>query len=152
METAKAWSLYLDFDGVLNNDRFLRHQKNHLPRQQHRLFDPENLAAADLLCAELPVDHITVTSSWRVGRSIPELRELLRSEAFQHAHLISSVTDSMDDRTEEIRTHVLQNNVQHVLILDDEPLHPYRKPTFFRTSPGRGLTRAFVGEILQALR
>ena len=151
MDTRQSWTLYLDFDGVLNNDPYLRHQNNHSPREEHRLFDPQNLEAADFLCRELPIEAIIVTSTWRVGRSVEQLQALLRDEGFEHSHLIVDATHSIGERPEEIRAHVKRSGVQRFLILDDIQLHPFKRPTFFRTSASLGLTRPLAREILHAL-
>ncbi len=58
-------TLFLDFDGVLNNDNFLRHQKNHVRPEAHKLFDPANIASLNKLCCELQIAKIVISSTWR---------------------------------------------------------------------------------------
>jgi len=147
----EGWSLYLDFDGVLNNDPFLRHQKNHVSPEEHRLFDPANLAAADELIAKLPVARIIVSSSWRVGRSAAELAALLASEGLESSQLVADCTDVMGNREEEIRAHVLTSGASNFIVLDDEPLRSFGAHQFFRTPASKGLTRELVAHILQSL-
>lgn len=85
-------TLMLDFDGVLNNEVFLRQQRN---RGGSRLFDPDNIANLDQLCALLPVEKIVVSSSWREGRTIEQLRGLLREEGFRRTDLLRDTTGPM---------------------------------------------------------
>lgn len=143
--------LYLDFDGVLNNSTFLRHQRNTQPKRQHRLFDEKNLSALDLLCVELPVSSIIVTSTWREGRSIEELRALLAGEGFGHAGLVVGVTDSADCRVEEILEHARLAGSGRYLVLDDMNLAPLTKPVFFQVSAAVGLNPELVAAVLDAL-
>ncbi len=152
MSSNENWTLYLDFDGVLNNDPFLRHQRNVVPPEDHALFDPANILAANHLCDELPVAQIVVTSSWREGRTIQQLRDLLAGEAFCRSDLVAAVTASTGDRVEEIEAHIVLNSVRNHLVLDDMNLHPMAPPVFFRTSGATGLTMQQAAEILARLR
>lgn len=148
MIESESWSLYLDFDGVLNSEPFLRRQRNALPRAQHKLFDQRNVVALDLLCQRLPVGAIIVTSTWREGRSVQQLRELLSGEGLVHAGLVVDVTGVGKSRAAEILAHVETNRVSRYIVLDDLNLHPLEKPVFFQTSGAFGLTGDQVEKIL----
>ena len=148
---AEGWSLYLDFDGVLNNAPFLRHQKNHVPPEERRLFDPANLAATDELIAKLPVARIIVSSSWREGRNARELAALLAGEGLKNSQLVADCTNALGSREEEIRTHALTSGAGNFIVLDDEPLRSFGAHQFFRTPTSQGLTRELVAHILQSL-
>ena len=83
--------MFLDFDGVLNNEPFLRHQRNHPPPDGPRLFAHKNMQALNKLCNELPVSSIVVSSSWRTNRDLDELRLLLAREGFSAPGLLDGV-------------------------------------------------------------
>lgn len=151
--------LFLDFDGVLNGDRFLRQQRNHPPHGGHRLFDPDNLAALDRLCVQAPVASIVVTSTWRIGRTLAGLRELLAGEGFEQAERIVDVTPDLGaalrSRAIEIRTWIAGHDPIRPLILDDFDLGGElggELEGFFRIDASEGLTLARVDAVLASLR
>jgi hypothetical protein len=146
--------VFLDFDGVLNGEGFVRQQRNH-DQGGHRLFDPLNLAALDRLCEQLPVAAIVVTSTWRIGRSVVELRRMLASEGFERADLILDVTPDLGaglrSRANEIASWIAEHRHPiRPVILDDCELGI--RSNFFRTDPWTGLTSAKVDEVLAAFR
>jgi hypothetical protein len=147
--------LFLDFDGVLNGDRFLRQQRNHPPPGGHRLFDPDNLAALDRLCVRAPVASIVVTSTWRIDRSLTALRELLAGEGFEQSGRIVDVTPDLGaglrSRAAEIRTWIAAHAPIRALILDDFDLGFEIGEGFFRIDGNEGLTLARVDEVLASL-
>jgi hypothetical protein len=148
-------TLFLDFDGVLNNDRFLRHQKNHVPPRERRLFDPANLEALDALCVRLPVERIVVTSTWRKGRTLEELQRLLGAEGLQASQLIQDVTVSLgpqpEARAAEIAEWVSRNTPQRILVLDDWELRIAAEEGFYRVDARSGLTLEVVKDLVQRL-
>jgi hypothetical protein len=147
--------LFLDFDGVLNGDRFLRQQRNHPPDGEQRLFDPANLTALDRLCVRAPVTSIVVTSTWRIGRTITALRELLAGEGFSQADRIADATPDLGvdvrGRATEIRTWIAAHDPIRPLILDDFELGFESGAGFFRIDGSEGLTLARVDEVLASL-
>lgn len=156
VDSQRGWRLYLDFDGVLNNDAFLRHQRNHLAPGEWRLFDPANVAALDLLCARLPVVEIVVSSSWKVGREVEELVGLLAREGARCAGLVRDVTScrgsSPEHRAREITDHAASCPISY-LALDDMDLSGWLADgRFYRVSGAVGLTSRDVVAIDQAWR
>lgn len=149
-----GWTLFLDFDGVLNNDPFLRYQRNHVAPLQWRLFDPANLRALDQLWAALPVETIVATSSWRLGRDLAELRELFVREGSAVSHLMQGTTSSIgpdpEDRAGEILAYVAEHQVARWLVLDDFGLQHVLGSRFFRVSQARGLVPDLVDQIVAA--
>lgn len=147
------WVLFLDFDGVLNGELFLRHQRNHLPPgATARLFDPDNLAALDHLCVRLDIADIVVTSTWRLGRSREQLRAMLASEGFPRAERIIDATPDfgggLHARPAEIASWVALHQPLRALVLDDAPLALRRD--FVRVDARTGLTLALVESIVAA--
>jgi hypothetical protein len=152
MTEKEGYRLYLDFDGVLNNDPFLRFQRNMVPKREQKLFDPQNVAAVDVLCSRLPVVRITISSSWRQGRTVQQLQQLLRSEGMASSHLIDSVTPTHGNRVDEILAHAQASRTDRFLVLDDMNLLPLTAPQFFRTSTAVGLNAGLCREIVGILR
>lgn len=140
--------LFLDFDGVLNGEAFLRRQRNH---GQSRLFSPINMSALEQLCVRVPVTSIVVTSTWRIGRSLEVLRELLTGEGFDHGELVISATPDLGDRTLEIEKWIADHGQAiHPLILDDCQLR--FSDGFFRTDAWEGLTLDMVDRIVSSFQ
>jgi hypothetical protein len=147
--------LFLDFDGVLSGEGFVRSERNSRDRGDLRLFDPANLAALDQLCVRLPVTAIIVTSTWRIGRSLAGLRELLAGEGFERAELIRGVTPDLGagirSRADEINHWIAeQRSPIRPVILDDCELGI--REGFFRTDPWVGLTLAIVDQVIAKVR
>jgi HAD domain in Swiss Army Knife RNA repair proteins len=151
-----ALTLFLDFDGVLNNDNFLRHQKNHVQASEHRLFDPLNIEALNHLCRELPIEKIVISSTWKNNRTINDIRNLLSSEGFVFSGRVHDVTpvlgNQYEERGEEIKEWIAKNNAVSFIVLDDFDLATSFKKGFYRVNPSDGLTRLFVANIISDLK
>jgi len=152
--------LFLDFDGVLNGDGFLRRQRNHPPSGPHRIFDPLNLAALDQLCVRLAVAAIVVTSTWRIGRPLALLQSMLADEGFEHSDLVVDATRDfgagLRSRAAEIRAWIAEFTPERgplrALILDDCELglEPHEQVRFFRVDASVGLSASHVEAIVAA--
>ncbi|MCP4444927.1 MAG: hypothetical protein GY811_06215 [Myxococcales bacterium] len=146
-------ALFLDIDGVLNSAPFLRHQRNHVPEDEHCLCAPENLRALERLCDEAEVKSIVVSSSWRTDRSIEELRFLLAKKGFSMQGRIDRATeeapDTAEGRTEAIKAYVELHEVQRFLVLDDFHIAEVRNGIVIRCDPSRGLTDSQVPGIVK---
>src|SRR5689334_1687229 len=68
--------IFLDFDGVLNSLAFLRKEPGPLDR-----LDPAAVARLSAL-AQRSGAKVVISSSWRLQRSLDDLRHLLRSLGF----------------------------------------------------------------------
>lgn len=67
--------LFLDFDGVLNNQQaFLRDRPRGL-----RYFAPENVAVFRRMMKKLPDVKIVVSSSWRINCTIPQFKQMFEA-------------------------------------------------------------------------
>ena len=137
--------LILDFDGVLNNEPYLRHQKNHPDRD--KFFDPKNIASLNSLVETIKFDQIVVSSSWKKNRTVEDLRLLLNSEEFAFASLVSDVTPNCESREEEIAKWLETSEIVDYLILDDMRLQGFEHH-FYRTDPQKGLVQDDVSQIV----
>jgi hypothetical protein len=150
-------TLFLDFDGVLVGDRFLRAQTNHTT--ERRMFDPANLAELDRLCSAADVQRIVISSTWRLGRSVTELATLLDREGFGSATLVHDVTPDRGlggagVRRAEIQDWIDRHRPARAIVLDDLDLGalatssvwPVRVPAY------SGLTASIVDDLLVRLR
>ncbi len=149
-------TLFLDIDGVLNSEPFLRHQRNHTPPHEQALCDSENLRALEELCRAADIQHIVIASSWRVGRSVKELRYLLTREGFAMPGRIEGATgdapDTPEGRAAAIRAFVQMHQIAHFLVLDDYPLGTMPGGVVVQCNPNQGLTREHVSAIVERLK
>jgi hypothetical protein len=148
--------VFLDFDGVLNHYEWftLMSQKRDDPmssRKAEDAFDPNCAKLVQELCEKFGA-KIVVSSSWRYGRSISELTELLRGVGIQ-AQIIDKTPSYLDENDELVATTVvsaltrgreiaewLRQNKEHevsgIVILDDDrdiaPLERWHVKTSFR--------------------
>ena len=74
---SRTWTMFLDFDGVLNNEPFLRHQRNHPRPEGQLLFDPENISdAARNLEARHPLVRLDLANVRWSHLNLPRKRGL----------------------------------------------------------------------------
>ena len=117
--------IFLDFDGVLNStSSFL---VNTFHKKQIEIANPNNISVGllDLFCSQDPDVKIVVSSSWRHGRTIDELKEILKTE-FGSQVLFDRVIDKTpsdqdSDRRKEINRWIRANETTFSLfaIVDD---------------------------------
>lgn len=125
--------LFLDFDGVLNSTSW--YERRHAervkagalpdlgqPYNERDDLDAENLDALHLILQTIPDLAVVVSSSWRRGRTLQQLRELLKTHV--HPSRVVGVTPVAEGgiRHLEIRRW-LQDNAQHAgafAALDDD--------------------------------
>ncbi|MES2155389.1 MAG: HAD domain-containing protein [bacterium] len=150
--------LFLDFDGVLNNTAWFeaRHAewvhdgklpKLDTPYNERDDLDPENLASLKDLLERVPGLQVVVSSSWRKGRSVPQLRELLSKSVWTSR--VIGVTPSLESRLrfEEIRAWIENApfKVNRFLALDDDTHDMHQLgDDFLHVDRRRGLTSAHV--------
>lgn len=137
-----AITVFLDFEGVLNNDGY----------DGPTLFDPANVAALDFLCNSLPVKDIVISSSFRRGRTVEQLRAMLVAEGFEHGHLVTGMTPLLafepNTRANEIRRWCQQNRPAVVLVLDDMDIQTLPVDQFHRIDSSTGLTLKRVEDLI----
>jgi hypothetical protein len=149
-------TVFLDFDGVLVGDRFLRAQANH--STERRLFDPANLAELDRLCSACDVQRIVISSTWRLGRSVAQLAALLESEGLGCATLVHDVTPDLglggaSVRRLEIQDWIDRHQPARAIVLDDLDLGALAAATVWpvRVPAYSGLTASLVDDLLARL-
>lgn len=155
--------LFLDFDGVLNNTHWLvsEHRRRlraetlgkRTPRYDRtHEFDPRNVRWLNHVMDMVPDLRIVVSSSWRGGMTVPELRELLRRVGLREADRVIDKTGhaASRQRHEEIRAWMDANNpsFQFAAIDDDiQDMLPLGR-NFFHVPSKRGLLRKHARELV----
>ena len=148
--------LFLDFDGVLNSHRWWSERTNHGTSEEHE-FDPK---PCNMLKQMLEADselHIVVSSSWRVGRSLDQLRDLL-SAYVEPSRLIGKTDEWMGkyERGFEIQKWLDENrsafNVTSFAIVDDDSDMVHLSPRHVKTSFGIGMQQEHVDKLTELLK
>lgn len=146
--------LFLDFDGVLNNDFHLRKIKNH-PSESHHGLDPKNVNVLNQLYKKVPNLNIVISSSWRIGKSIEWLQDLLTDAGFHYSNKIISVTpfSGRGPRGNKIQKWLDQHlDVAEFVIVDDDQDMAHLMGRLVKTSFRYGLQEKHIEEILRVLK
>lgn len=156
--------LFLDFDGVLNNTGWYKTQTAAMERkdQRHALYkpynpsddlDPKNLAQLAEIARRVPGLKVVVSSSWRCGRTLDELRGYLLA-AFAPERVVG-VTPRLEGRmrSEEIN-HWLGNHHKagdmKFLALDDDTFDMVQLGgNFLHVDRSAGLTPEHVKRVVR---
>jgi hypothetical protein len=136
--------LFLDVDGVLNN--------NKTPTHLGQWFDPDNLANFLTLHSLLGEPAVVLSSDWR--KSI--LNTKLVKRAIYPIRINSKTPILMsEDRSEEIRSWLYENAWTRAIILDDLPstsVDPEMdRVHFFKIDSSTGLSKENVDFVLEYL-
>lgn len=140
--------IFLDFDGVLNS---LRSTLAMGGTSRHQ-FDPVAVNLVSRLAREGDA-NVVVSSAWRIGSNVPELRSILGTySATLAARVIDMTPRGTGQRGAEIAEwladHPDQHNRSFVIIDDDSDMLDGQRPHFVQTQHRDGFG---VPEYLRAL-
>jgi len=112
-------AIFLDFDGVLNSSE--RRKSRSTPTERNGLYK-ENIAILNRILEGLPGAHIVVTSSWRIERTLAEMKSEMMGYGIliegRHVDVTPILPD--DGRGEEIATWLSRHQeIEQYVILDD---------------------------------
>lgn len=151
--------IFLDFDGVLNSQLWYVKSKGYRGRDD---LDPDAIAILNSLILDTKAS-VVVTSTWRLGRTVEELQDILTRNGFLGE--VISKTDSISGsgivRGNEIDRWLLDNpekigcyysDFKHYVIIDDDSDMLYRhRNNFILTDGYVGLTPTNVYKAKQIL-
>ena len=134
--------VFLDFDGVLAP---IRHW------DRYGDLDPGCIQVLNEIVAGAGAD-VVVSSTWRHGKTVGELQEMLEAEGF-----IGRVIDKTPvgapgaDRGDEIAAWLAEHAVGGYAIIDDHSDMGELRPRLVLTHPARGLQPADASRAIQIL-
>jgi len=133
--------VFLDFDGVIVTQK-TRYMKG----------DPECIAALNRI-VETTGAAVVVSSCWRLGMNVVELRELLRDWGFE-GKVIDRTAAMLPDRGNEIAAWLesCPRDVERFVILDDDADMVHLKPRLIQTSGDIGLTEDDAARAIAMLK
>lgn len=138
--------VFLDFDGVLNNDAWIY---SHSERGFAHI-DPSKVELVNQLIERTDA-NVVVSSAWRILHKLPSLRRGLKNKGFSGK--IVDVTDTAGRyRGDEIQRWLTANgHVGPFVILDDNTDMAHLLPFLVKTDPAHGLTQADVDRAVGVL-
>jgi hypothetical protein len=146
--------VFLDIDGVLNSDRYV---KSRAQVDTNDLWTLEDIdpAAVGILNAlvEKSGAKVVISSSWRHHHSLEEIRALLGERGFRGNVLDATPRLFGESRGTEIRTwlRVQVHEAHSFVVLDDDPATGELDARWVLTDPVVGLTDADVERALTLL-
>lgn len=167
--------LFLDFDGVLNTERYqTRCQAEGTPMADDfgALFDPEAVGHLKMIVDAIPELHIVIESSWKI-EGIDALREMWEARGLP-GKIFDSTPDLLFDglvsanlsdpdvmtriegesKVAEIRTWLVENvdDECNYVILDDTPLFSKEIDShFIHVNPHTGITKCDALKVIELL-
>lgn len=136
--------LFLDFDGVLNSHDYFRTNRSALQRDQ---LDEAAGARVQRLCETVGA-KIVVSSTWRLNRSLTDLRAVLSRVGVDPALVIGKTPDFMrsEARGLEIQEWLDLNGAgcSGMCIVDDDSDMHHLMPWLVQTTFAHGLTDVTV--------
>jgi hypothetical protein len=149
--------IFLDFDGVLNNQLWYESTKGMFCERDD--LDPKNIEQLNMLIKETDA-KVVVTSTWRLGRSIAELQSILDGNGFKG----EVVGTTLDLRYKEHGACIVRGNEiycwiqehedligqksheykNYVILDDDSDMLYWQRDNFIHVDPYCGLTSYIV--------
>jgi hypothetical protein len=128
--------VFLDIDGVLNNEKTL------VNNGAIDALDPESLKLIEKLVEETGA-NIVITSTWRLGHSLYWIQHMFRDLGFSYPERIIGATMDLagEPRGKEIKLWLQQVPVDGFVILDDDGDMPGVQEHLVKTSFKTGLTK-----------
>ena len=155
VKSNKRFTLFLDFDGVLNNQKYLRFQKNN-DFTNSEPFDSENIKNLNKLCKIIKFEKIVISSSWKKSYPVDELAAMLKLSGFLYSSIVKDTTENLSNssatgRSSEIKQYITKHNIKNYIILDDLNLASDFKFGFYRVSSVKGFTSDIVDKIIKLI-
>ena len=135
--------IYLDFDGVLLPLGGSALDEDGLPVGPREPIEAFNELVRSLDCV------VVVISTWRVGRTLGELQDLLSRWGVE-GNVVGS-TPVLDDRLREIEADVQARHGLRIVVIDDMHLDPPDEWYVLRPAAHLGLRRDDVRELQSRL-
>jgi hypothetical protein len=134
--------IFLDFDGVLAPiTRWDRYGD----------LDPACIEVLNEIVERGDAD-VVVSSTWRYGKTVAELQEMLDAQGFKGSVLGKTPTvDGGASRGDEIAAWLAENDVDGYVIIDDHPNMGALHARLVLTQPARGLQAADAALAIETL-
>ena len=131
--------VFLDIDGVLNNEKLL------MKNGGADALDPESLKLVQELVEETGA-NIVITSTWRLSHSLYWIQHMFKELGFAYPERLIGTTIDLPGqaRGKEIKLWLKQVPVDGFVILDDDSDMPGVRSHLVKTTFATGLTRKHI--------
>lgn len=159
--------VFLDVDGVLNSEKYMRLRFNENGNERldypYSEFDPDAVNRFNTI-VEKTGTEIVVSSTWRLGRSFEDLQILFKRVGIRGN--IIGVTPALHDRgkygetvrgdeikqwLEEAKEFFSEKEISYVIVDDDNDMLKEQQNNFIKTSWMSGLEDHHVEEAIKIL-
>jgi len=143
----KLLIVFLDIDGVLNNEALLKNNGG------IDALDAESLKLVQELLEETGA-NVVITSVWRLGHSLYWIQTMFKNLGFQYPERVIGATLNLpgDVRGKEIKLWLAQVPVDGFVILDDDSDMDGLEDHLVKTSFKTGLTRKHIEKAKKLLK
>ena len=158
MQTRDLRVLFLDIDGVLNSRHWFTTRPAWETFEGEYSFWHYNLSPLLVGRLNTIIEHtgaqVVISSNWRRGLSLSDLRAVLQTRGFRGRILGKTGVDTQEERWREISDWLRAQPVPPVafVVLDDEPLPQEAQRFFVRTDSAVGLSDDDVARAIALLR
>jgi len=151
--------IFLDFDGVLNSTQYFIMCENKYIEGSRGDRDIDSMCPISMSNLNHIMDQcedvrIVISSSWRVGRGIKELKRILAKNEFKHEDKVIGKTPNhsrLDVRGVEIQEWIDKKfiEIDDFVILDDDEDMGKLKSHLYKTNPKHGLSLEIAQQIIK---
>lgn len=152
--------IFLDIDGVFNSQEWYTERMDVGRSYDYPLdeFSPELVRNFNEVIEKTKA-KIVVSSTWRIGRSLPELRDLFRFVGIKGEVIGKTSSNEFRGGREnfvrgmEIKQWIdeQREEVDYIIIDDDNDMLPEQQSRFIKTSWSRGLEYHLVKQAIELL-
>jgi hypothetical protein len=143
--------IFLDIDGVFVTGDYIVNQYELTGKANGRVFNPQSVELFNQIIEQTGA-KVVISSTWRFGRSINELQELLNSKGFKNVEVIGKTgVTNHGVRGREIQDYLntLEQLPDKFIILDDDADMEHLMPHLFKTDFNTGLTDSVTNDIIK---
>jgi hypothetical protein len=151
--------IFLDFDGVLNSTQFFimcenRYIEGSRADRDIEAMCPISMSNLNHIMDQCEDVRVVISSSWRVGRGIKELKRILAKNGFKHEDKVIGKTPHrgvLNCRGEEIQDWIDKKfvKIDDFVILDDDEDMGKLKSHLYKTNPKHGLGLEIAQQIIK---
>lgn len=160
--------IFLDFDGVLNSTQSMIYWRRELGKKKYKKtqraidrFCPIAVSNLNYIFESIKKLKIVISSSWRHGRDLETLKQILKDYGFNYSQRVIGTTPTVlrgfngDERDFEILEWLEENKDKHIeqwAAIDDIDYFSENKEfegKFFKTSEDMGLTMMETRRIIK---
>lgn len=151
--------LFLDIDGVLNTDDFLRRGRaakawDVYPADYGYMIDPFHVGILKSVIDECKGVQVILSSAWRIIPGVIETSKILREAGMGSGFSFAGETPSNGRRGQAIKEYLDERKIDPagICILDDNTDIDPLKHRWVRTLPNEGLTPEKAAQVIDMLK